>query len=274
MPKLNRCRNRSGKALTAEFACALTVFLLIILFPLINLIGMGMAAGTQYILTVNAATRAGTATTYGDALTAMAASANEITASGFGKFGKLQPIAGFSGSGTDLFIQVTPLGGGSTTNYGPNTPFAGAIDPNANVYEYQVRSIFDVGPFVNLGGFPFIGNVPGVGRPARFSFVASRMVEFDQGLAMGGNGTGLAGAGGGGSGGGSGPIASSGGGTGSGSGGDGSLNINGINYTPNDIRWWNNHADDTDPWNNQPNPFMNPPDPSMFSNGQQNPYWP
>lgn len=273
MPKFNRCRDRRGKALTAEFAVALTVFLLVILFPLINMIGMAMAAGTQYILTVNAATRASTATTYGDALTAMASASTEVTSSGFGRFGKLQPIAGFSGTGTDLFVQVTPLGGGATTSFGPNTPFAGAIDNNANVYEYQVRSIFDVGPFVNLGGFPFIGDVPGVGRPARLSFVANRMVEFDKGLAYGGNGAVVASAGTGGGGSGP-PIASSGGGTASGTGGDGSLTINGVRYTRSDIRWWNNHADDDDEWNNQPNPFMNSGDPRVFVDGQQNPYYP
>lgn len=267
MPQINRCRNRSGKALTAEFACALTVFLLIILFPLINLIGMAMAAGTQYILTVNAASRAGTATTYGDALAAMATAANEVTVSGFGRFGKLQPVNGFSGSGTDLFIQVTPIGGaGSTTNYGPNTPFAGAVDPSANVYEYQVRSLFDVGPFVNLGGFPFIGDVPGVGRPARLSFVANRLVEFDQGLALGGNGTTIAGGGGT-------PIASGGGGSGGGSGGGGGLTIRGIAYSPSDMSWWNNHADDTDPWNNQPNPFQTLGDPTTLADGRPNPYY-
>lgn len=195
MNKAIFARKRAG-AVTLEFTAALAVFLLVLLFPLINLIGMAMAAGTQYLLTVECAGRAGTAATFEDALTSMERTSNEISSSGFGRFGKLQPIAGYSGSGTNLFINVTRLNNGGTLVYGPNLPYAGIIDKSNRVYEYQVRSTFDVGPFVNLSLFPFIGDVPGVGKPARLSFVANRTVEFADGLAMGGNGTALASGGG------------------------------------------------------------------------------
>lgn len=214
MNKFTLARKRTG-AVTAEFTAALAIFLLLMLFPIINLIGMAMAAGTQYLLTVECASRAGNAATFEDALTAMERTSTEITTSGFGKFGKLQPIAGYSGSGTNLFINVTRLNNGGTLVYGPNVPYAGIIDKSNRVYEYQVRSTFNVGPFVNLSMFPFINDVPGVGKPARLQFVANRTVEFADGLAMGGNGTVLASGGRGGSGGGY-PL-------GGGSGGGGTL---------------------------------------------------
>jgi hypothetical protein len=207
-------RKRTG-AVTLEFTVALAVFLLVMLFPLINLIGMAMAAGTQYLLTVECASRAGNAATFEDALIAMERTSGEITSSGFGRFGKLQPIAGYSGSGTNLFINVTRLNNGGTLVFGPNLPYAGIIDKSNRVYEYQVRSTFDVGPFVNLSLFPFVGDVPGVGKPARLTFVANRTVEFADGLAMGGNGTVLASGGRGGAGGGGGnPLGGGGGGGG------------------------------------------------------------
>lgn len=185
-------RSQTG-AHSAEFACALFVFFLMLLFPLINLAGFAMAAGTQYMLTVQAVSNAGTAATYPEALTAMETTARGITSSGFGKFANLSPAGGFSGSGADLFIQRTTLGSGSTTTvYGPNTPYVDVIDKTNNVYEYQVRSIFNVQPFLNLAAIPFIGNVPMIGQPIRLSFVANRLVEDDKGLVLGGTGRTLA----------------------------------------------------------------------------------
>lgn len=182
-------RTQTGKALTAEFAVALTVFILIITFPLINLIGFGMAAGTQYILTVQCASDAGASTSFNDALSAMDREAINFAASGFGKFAGLHPVGGHNGTGTDLYLIETNLTGNSVLSFGPNTGGPTSIDPNNNVYEYQVRSTFDVGPFLSMSSVPFIGDVPGIGKPARLSFAAHRNCEFTEGLAMGASGT-------------------------------------------------------------------------------------
>lgn len=183
-----RARNQAGKALTAEFAVALTVFLLVTLFPLINLIGFAMGAGTQYLMTVQCAGGAGASTTWNDALSAMDREAVIFANSGFGKFANLQPVGGHNNTGTDLYLIETSLAGNNVLSYGPNTGGPAALNSNNNVYEYQVRSTFDVGPFVNMSQMPWIGNVPGVGRPARLSFVAHRNCEFTDDLAMGATG--------------------------------------------------------------------------------------
>jgi hypothetical protein len=183
-----RVRNQAGKALTAEFAVALTVFLLVTLFPLINLIGFAMGAGTQYLMTVQCAGGAGASTTWTDALSAMDREAVIFANSGFGKFANLQPVGGHNGTGTDLYLIETSLAANNVLAYGPNTGGPTPLNSNNNVYEYQVRSTFDVGPFVNMSQMPWIGNVPGVGRPARLSFVAHRNCEFTDGLAMGATG--------------------------------------------------------------------------------------
>ncbi|MBZ0187294.1 MAG: hypothetical protein K8F91_13690, partial [Candidatus Obscuribacterales bacterium] len=155
-----RSRKEKGAALTAEFALALFVFFMIILFPLINLIGLAMGAGTQYLLTKECVSSAGVSSDYGTALASMESTANKIASSGFGQFAKMAPIAGYSGSGTDLYIVRTPIATGNSVTYGPNSPFAGIVN-NTNIYEYQVRSTFDLGPFLNLSAVPFIGTVPG-----------------------------------------------------------------------------------------------------------------
>lgn len=198
-----RVRNQAGKALTAEFAVALTVFLLITMFPLINLIGFAMGAGTQYLMTVQCAGGAGASTTFNDALSAMDREAVLFANSGFGQFAKLHPVGGHNGTGTDLYLIETSLAGSNSLAYGPNTGGPAALNSNNNVYEYQVRSTFDVGPFVNMASMPWVGDIPGVGRPARLSFVAHRNCEFTEGLAMGATGVPIVAAGGSGSSGGS-----------------------------------------------------------------------
>lgn len=182
-----RPRNKAGNATSSEFVMALFVFFMVLLFPLINLIGLGMGAGTQYLMTKQCASAAGSSTTYRDALLAMEREANLFVNSGFGQFAKLRAVGGYSGTGTDLYVIETNLTGGSRT-YGPNTQVTTAIDTANNVYEYQVRSVFDVGPFTNLSAVPWINTVPGVGRPARMTFVAQSLAEFTDGLALGAGG--------------------------------------------------------------------------------------
>ncbi|MBI1269491.1 hypothetical protein GC174_03570 [bacterium] len=253
----HRIRNQSGSAKSAEFATALTVLFLLILFPLINLIGFAMGAGTQYLLTTQCVARAGASATFGEALTAMENTATSMTNSGLGHFANMQPVAGSSGTGTNLFVIRTPLGGSSTT-YGPNTPYAGILDEENNVYEYQVRSTFDIGPFMSMSAVPWVSDIPGLGRPARLNFVASQVVEYSDGLAMGGSGS--SGTTASGSTGGSGPIGSlpsttRRSGAPSGTGGDITM-PNGWTYTPDELKWWDNHRDDKDPWGGKPNPYL------------------
>jgi hypothetical protein len=50
------------------------------------------------------------------------------------------------------------------------------------VYECSVKVTCQFQPFVNLAGVPFIGSVPGIGKPYRLEFRASRAAEFPDGL--------------------------------------------------------------------------------------------
>lgn len=244
-------RNRIGKALAVEFVFALFVFFMILLFPLVNLIGLTMGAVTQYLLTKECASSAGVSRDFPEALAAMESTANRIASSGLGNFAKMAPIGGFAGSGTDLYIVRTQISSGTPTTYGPNSPYAGVVDDN-NLYEYQVRSTFDLGPFLNLSAVPFIGTVPGVGAPARLTLVAHQSVEFTEGLASGGSGGGGQGGGATGGGGQAGvleAVSSVPPGT-----GGGTTMPNGYTYTADELKWWANHPNDDD-WGDKPNPF-------------------
>ena len=143
-----------------------------------------MGAGTLYFLTTQCALAAGSASTYGQALTNVEQKSNEIASSGLGQFAKLQPVGGSNSSGIDLFVVVTPISSSSPTTVGPNTPYTGTVDTNTNVYEYEVRATYDVGPFMNLSNLPFVGDVPGIGSPARLTMVGNRHVEFTGGLSI------------------------------------------------------------------------------------------
>jgi len=149
-----------------------------------------MGAGTLYFLTVQSAISASTGQTYLQALSNMENRANMVASSGLGQFAKLQPIGGSGGSGTDLYVVETPLGGGSMQRYGPNNGVSNAVDESNNIYEYEVVSSYSVGPFMNLSMLPFVGNVPGVGSPVQLSMTTHRIVEHPNGLAGGSGGSG------------------------------------------------------------------------------------
>ena len=203
-------RARSGSL--AELGPALTVFFLVLLFPLINLIGLAMGYGTVYFAAKQCASSAGTSLSYSDALVKASQTASTLTSSGIGQFSKLVPVAGSGGSGMDLFILETNVASQTSSSYGPNTPMSGSVNDGC-LYEYQTVLTYDVGPFLPLGSLPFVGDVPGVGSPVRMTCVAHSYIEHTGEIASaggpgGGSGGGTGGAslppppGGGGSGGG------------------------------------------------------------------------
>lgn len=166
----------------SEFAVVLFVFFLIILFPLINLIGVVTGIGTQYLMTQQSASSAANSGNYGDAITAMRDRSTEFRNTGFARFAKLNPVGGFANSGADLYVIETDINTKQSTTYGPNSSVTGTIDPDNKVYEYQVRSTFNVGPFMNLASLPFIGHVEGLGRPITFNITNEKLVEHPGGI--------------------------------------------------------------------------------------------
>ncbi|MDZ4835220.1 MAG: hypothetical protein SGJ27_15695 [Candidatus Melainabacteria bacterium] len=179
----HRKRNQVGSgASTAEFAPALVIFFLVVLFPLINLIMFTTGYATGYLCAKQCASRASTQNTYTEALTVVQQEAATFVASGFGAFTKLVPVGGAAGSGIDLYVVSVPYGGGTATSWPKNTPMPAVATPDTNTYEYKVEANFNVGPFMNMSMLPFIGSVPGLGPPARLTFVATGSAEFPEGL--------------------------------------------------------------------------------------------
>lgn len=175
-------RREIGAAI-AEFGPALFVFFFIILFPLINMIALGTGAGTVYLISKQCASKAGQSTTFQNALESATNAALELESGGFGKFAGLVPVGGFNNSGMDLYITDTNISTNQSTRYGPNTPSVPPpSNPDEHLYSYDAVVTFDVGPMVNLHSVPWIGNVPGVGVPARMSYTASSNVEHPEGL--------------------------------------------------------------------------------------------
>lgn len=172
----------------AEFAPVLFVFFMIILFPLINLIGVGTGVATVALITSQAASMAGDSATLGDALTAMENTSTNLASSGFGKFAHLKAVGGSNNTGCDLYVVVTDISNNAAYSFGPNTSFPNPVDDTQCLYEYRVRSTFDVGPFLNLSGVPGFGGVPGLGVPARIAWSNEKNVEHPEGIIVGGTG--------------------------------------------------------------------------------------
>ncbi len=183
-----RARNSTGTAaLSAEFVSALVVFILIILFPMIDLICLTTGAATVYLTAKHCASKAGSSPTFSDALKNAESAAYQMEKSGFGEFAKLYPVHGFNDSGMDLYITETNINTNVSTRTGPNSPFVSVLDTQNCIYSYDAEVTYKVGPFVKLRWVPFIGSVPGLGRAAPLTFTASSHIEHPDGLLDGGS---------------------------------------------------------------------------------------
>lgn len=175
---------REGSSLV-EFAAVLFVFFLL-LFPLINMISLICGAVGAYLVTRQASIVAANSTTFSNALSNVPTEADTLVKTCLA-FTGLKPVGGISGKGVDLFITKTSMIDDSVEVYGPNTAVPGALDLADGVYEYEAVSTFDVAPYLNLRGLPWIGTVPGLGAPVRLRFQNVRACEHPEGI--GGPGT-------------------------------------------------------------------------------------
>jgi hypothetical protein len=166
----------------AEFAPALFIFLILILFPFINLFGYLCGVATAQLIANQCATAAAVSQTYPDALTATTDTAVQLTNSILGQFGRLQPVGGYKGTGVDVYVAVTNIGSNITTIVGPNQPVPGPIDTTNNIYEYEAQVTYNVGPFISMAGLPIVGQLPMLGKPAQFIFAVQKAAEYPDGL--------------------------------------------------------------------------------------------
>lgn len=176
-------RKETGSGALAEFAPVLFVFFLFILFPLINLVGFGAGNATVQFATRHAATACATAVTYPGALSTMQTEINRVASSGFGKFAKLKANGGYNNCGADLYLVVTDVNTNVVKTYGPNTPPPNATQSSSELYEYRVQTRFDVSPWLNMSGIPFIGNVPVIGKTVTIVATCDRNAEHPEGFA-------------------------------------------------------------------------------------------
>ena len=186
---MSRARNCAGLSTQADFAVCMFVFLMIALFPLIDLLAVAVGAATVAFSATQAAARAASATNFPDAVEAAMSENYGITYGGLGRFARLSPQGGLGGTGIDLYVHASNINNGQVKIYGPNAAVSDPIDSTANVYEYCARASFDVGPLVNLSFVPFVNQIPGVGRPFRLGYSAFRAAEFSDGLSGTGSAT-------------------------------------------------------------------------------------
>lgn len=168
----------------AEFLPALFVFLFVIALPLINLLTFCMGYANVSLLGTQCAVDAANASSFPDALSKVQSRANSIVTSPMGRFAKMVPIGGYLGCGVNVFTVETDINTNVVKEYGPNTKMTAAYDPTNKIYEYVVRTNFNIGPFMSLGAIPWIGGIPMIGVPTPVSTAAHRAVEHSEALSL------------------------------------------------------------------------------------------
>jgi hypothetical protein len=166
----------------AEFAPAIIVFFLVILFPLIDFIGVATGYATCYFATRQAASAAGIASTFTVAKNSAVANLQKIQQDGFGKFARIDPIGGLSNTGGHIWLVRTGLTSMKTEFLGPDAFMPDGPDLLQYIYEYRVTTRQRVGPLVPLP-IGLIADVPGLSSPFLVSITCCAQAEHPEGLA-------------------------------------------------------------------------------------------
>ena len=183
----SRHRSIKGAAQLSEFALVLYVLFFIILVPVVDLGCLLIAAATQYLATNDFAAKAASQPDYINSLNAMFTESQKFETTGMSKFMNMTPQGGYVGSGNDLYVITTNITSGGVQKSSANNSLSPPIDTTANVYELAVNSNYSFKPILSLAGVPLLGNIPGLGQPVTFTFVANRPVEHPGGLVTTGN---------------------------------------------------------------------------------------
>src|ERR1700722_1085478 len=128
-------------------ALYLLLVLLMLIVPLISdITGLVMGSYMACRIAQQSATHAAQGQRFDTALSTMQTEASNSLNSDMAAFAGLKPVAGYKGSGADLYIVESNYRNGDTKSYGPNTPVDAAIDPSMCMYECNVRVQYQVGP--------------------------------------------------------------------------------------------------------------------------------
>lgn len=174
-------RKSSGNTIS-EMPVVLIILSLMAVFPLIDFISLTIGAITTAMFVHQAATAAAVQETFQGALSAIDRESQQFAYSGFARLNKQVAVGGFNGTGVDLRITATDFRSNDIKVYPANTSLPTPPDPLSHVYEYSCTGTYQMGPFVSLASLPFIGDVPGLGKPFVFSYTAHRAIEHTKGL--------------------------------------------------------------------------------------------
>lgn len=185
-------RNHTGSAGIAEFVLALLIVVMVV-FCLIDLVATASSYAVIQLASRQASFKAATAENLDSALFEMQNAVNGLADSGLGRFAHLKPVGGYNGCGADLYINVTQVSTGTTTQIGPNKgiprpPGSKQIDSDVNIYECAARLTYEMGPLVSLTGIPLLKDIPGCGKPATLQISTNIALEEPERLAIGSSG--------------------------------------------------------------------------------------
>lgn len=168
---------RSRRGSIAEVPPALFILFVVIMLPLIDLLGLALAAGAIGLTNYTCMSRAACQPTFDLALSAMSDEATSFQSTGFFKFLNLQPAGGYQNCGIDMWVKADNFRGGTSQTYGPNTPVPPPVDTTTYIYAYMGRSAFRVSPWISFSGVPLLSQIPGLGQPVVLTFDVCKNVE-------------------------------------------------------------------------------------------------
>jgi hypothetical protein len=171
---------RAAGASIAEFGPVLVLFVLITIIPLANLLFFLAGYTTVSAISQGCVTDAANSATFTEALANVQKRTKAALESSLGKFVKLQAVGGYKNCGVDVYIATTNVANPNIGQFfGPNTglPAGTNADSATTIYQYNIRSSFNVGPCINLTGLPLLGDLPMVGKPSTVEISKSRTAE-------------------------------------------------------------------------------------------------
>ncbi len=177
----------------AEFAPALMVLFLIIIFPLINFLGMASASMSINTMVNNLAVQVSKTLSFNEALQILRTNSSSLNQSGLAKFAKSVPIGGYQNLGVDLYIVQMNIS--ASDDDGSIAQISDANQPwNKNqinlsnyIYQYKLVGRYSLIPFICMSNIPLLNSIPGLGAPWNYTTQTLVSVEHPSGLDNGSN---------------------------------------------------------------------------------------
>jgi hypothetical protein len=167
---------RSHNGSTAEFAPALLVLFVIMVFPLIDLLAVAVGYADAWVLSVRWASIAAGSTGIESGTSLVERDCTKSMQTGLANLVKL------SVPDIRVYGVRTKVMDGSVEYIGPRERANPPLNTTDYVYEYMTKAQFEQQPFVTMGGLPGLQSVPGLGAPFKYTLSQMRAVEHLEGL--------------------------------------------------------------------------------------------